>query len=166
MSISGRRRGAPSETPPRACSPCAASPARSCAPAGPRGSTSSSRPLKNWLVTTLPLLVHDLDVVQLGVPMHHAGRNADGEGGEEDHEGGEDDCEGGVDNCREDLEEDKDEGRPALTKVAIGPWKESLILFGRSGSKTRPLRRCYRLLCGGVGSNTKRTPDIEGRQLS
>ena len=96
-------------------------------------STSSSRPLKNWLVTTLPLLVHDLDVVQCGVQMHHAGRETNGEGGEEDREGGEDNREGGVDNGREDLEDDEDGERPALTKVAIRSWRESLILFGCSG---------------------------------
>ena len=69
--------------------------------------------------------MHDLDVVQLGVPMHHAGRKADGKGGEDDCEGGEDDRNGGVDDDREGLEEDDDEGRPALTEVAIGSWRES-----------------------------------------
>ena len=88
--------------------------------------------MKNWLVTTLPLLVHDLDVVQLGVPMHHAGRKADGKGGEEDCEGGEDDREGRVDNGREDPDEDKDGERPALTEVAIGALRESSILFSCS----------------------------------
>ena len=45
--------------------------------------------------------MHDLDVVQFGVPMHHAGRKADGEGGEDDHERGEDTRKGGVDNGQE-----------------------------------------------------------------
>ena len=48
----------------------------------------------------MPLFVHDLDIVQLGVPMHHAERKADGEEGETGYDGGEDDHEGGVDNDR------------------------------------------------------------------
>ena len=110
--------------------------------------------------------MYDLDAAQLGVQMHRAGRKADGEGGEDDREEGEDDHEGGADDGQEDLEEDKNEGRPALTKVAIGSWRESLILFGRSGSRTQSLRCCYQLLCGDVGLNTKRTPGIKGMQLS